>query len=353
VVRISNERATYTREVSGGLFLKRGDNLAELTEQPYDAESVLQRLLADHPQLLAGGDIDPDDPRRFVLVRREAPVANLSLDHLFVDQDAIPTLVETKRGADIRGRREVVAQMLDYAANAATQWKAERLCEWHAERCQANGIDPDDDLASIEHSLGGADAFWARAGENLLAGNVRLIFISDSIPDGLQVIVEFLNERMTPTEVLAIEVRQFSAGEDQILQARLLGQTARAREVKVRSGSRRPPVIGVLMEAGELVDGRDLWLLPSAIPAAHRPAPDDPRLRVRLVVADGSPRFAYQPPGQEQAEDFAPSAAWIRIRTEIEPGFQTDRRFARVDTSYSVEPGGPPLAEIAAARGLW
>ena len=273
--------APYTRREmsgSGGLFLKRGDELAELIEQRYDAEAILQQLLADHPQLLAGSDIDPDDPRRFMLVRREAPVANLSLDHLFVDQDAIPTLVETKRGEDTRGRREVVAQMLDYAANAATQWKAEGLRQWHAQRCLTGGIDPAADLAAIEHSLGDDDAFWARAGENLLAGNVRLIFISDTIPDGLQVIVEFLNERMTPTEVLAIEVRQFLAGGDQILQARLLGQTARAREVKVRSGSRRPPVIGVLIQAGELVDGQDLWLLPSVDPCglqarARRSAP--------------------------------------------------------------------------------
>lgn len=39
--------------------------------------------------------------------------------------------------------------------------------------------------------------------------------------------------------------------------------------------------------------------------------------------------------------------------TEIEPGFQTDRRFARVDTSYSAKPGGPTLAGIAEERGLW
>jgi hypothetical protein len=337
----------------GGLFLKRGDDLAEMVEQRYDAEAHLQQLLADHPQLLAGADIDPDDPRRFMLVRREAPVAGLSLDHLFVDQDAIPTLVEIKRGEDTRGRREVVAQMLDYAANAATQWTAETLRGWHVSRCSDAGVDANDDLAAIEHGLGDDDGFWARVGENLLAGNVRLIFLSDAVPAGLQVIVEFLNEPMAPTEVLAIEVRQFLAGSDQILQSRLLGQTARAREVKSRSSSRRPPVIGVLVQAGALIDGQTLWLLPSMIPAAHRPSPDDPRLRVKLATTDGSVRFEYQPPGQSVPEQFAPSAAWIRIRTEIEPGFQTDRRFARVDTSYSTEPGGMTLGALAEGRELW
>ena len=50
-----------------------------------------------------------------------------SLDHLFVDQDAIPTFVEVKRSSDTRIRREVVGQMLDYAANASAYWDAGRL----------------------------------------------------------------------------------------------------------------------------------------------------------------------------------------------------------------------------------
>jgi hypothetical protein len=33
------------------------------------------------------------------------------------DQNAVPTLVEVKRSSDTRIRREVVGQMLDYAAN--------------------------------------------------------------------------------------------------------------------------------------------------------------------------------------------------------------------------------------------
>jgi len=35
-----------------------------------------------------------------------------------LDQDAIPTIVEVKRSTDTRIRREVVGQMLGYAANA-------------------------------------------------------------------------------------------------------------------------------------------------------------------------------------------------------------------------------------------
>src|SRR4051812_9636789 len=103
-----------------------------MVEQPYEAEEVLQRLLADFPNLLAG---DQDDqPRRWLLVQRELGIGDAqespnrwAIDHLFLDQDGVPTLVEVKRSSDTRLRREVVGQLLDYAANASAFWGVEKL----------------------------------------------------------------------------------------------------------------------------------------------------------------------------------------------------------------------------------
>ena len=59
--------------MGGGLFVIQGDgSLVELREQPYDSEALLQELLARYPNLLAGDQIDPDTPRRWLLVSREA-----------------------------------------------------------------------------------------------------------------------------------------------------------------------------------------------------------------------------------------------------------------------------------------
>jgi hypothetical protein len=58
--------------VEGGIFLLQSDNsLIRLDETEYDAEDRLQRFLADHSDLLAGDQIDPEVPRRFLLVYRE------------------------------------------------------------------------------------------------------------------------------------------------------------------------------------------------------------------------------------------------------------------------------------------
>ena len=110
--------------MAGGIYLVQGDDLVPMTEQPYESEDLLQQLLARHPQLLAG-DQDSASLRRWLLISREMAVPDVqdgpgrwSLDHLFIDQDGIPTLVGVKRSTDTRIRREVVGQMLDYAANA-------------------------------------------------------------------------------------------------------------------------------------------------------------------------------------------------------------------------------------------
>ncbi len=98
--------------------------LTEMVETPYETEEISTGLLERYPDLLPGDQIDPEDPRRWLLVSREMGVPSRelgsgtwSLDHLFLDQDAVPTFVECKRATDTRARREVVAQMLDYAAN--------------------------------------------------------------------------------------------------------------------------------------------------------------------------------------------------------------------------------------------
>ncbi len=88
----------------GSIFLVHDDGkLVEMKETPYDSEGLLQGLLADYSNLLAGDQIDLDHPRRWLLVTREMRVSGDEgtdrgyLDHLFLDQDAVPTLVEVKR----------------------------------------------------------------------------------------------------------------------------------------------------------------------------------------------------------------------------------------------------------------
>ena len=143
--------------MTGKIYLLDNDSeLVALKEAPYDAEKTLQELLAKHPDLLAGEQIDSQEPRRWLLVSREMSVASdddgparWSLDHLFLNQDAVPTLVEVKRSSDSRIRREVVGQMLDYAANAVVHWPLAKIKAKFEARSQKMGNDPDEILAEF------------------------------------------------------------------------------------------------------------------------------------------------------------------------------------------------------------
>ena len=204
--------------MSGGVFLRRGEDLVEMIEERYELEDHLQELIELHPNLLAGDQVNPDSPRRWLMLSREVAVpgeeggaGRWSLDHLLLDQDAIPTLVEVKRSSDSRIRREVVGQMLDYAANAVSYWNLDSLRESYEESRRAVGEDPESEIAALtDDPEADYGEYWERAKTNLLAGRIRLVFVADVVPAELQRVVEFLNERMSPTEVIAVEIRQYT-----------------------------------------------------------------------------------------------------------------------------------------------
>jgi len=219
--------------MTGGVFLIQDDGqLVEMGEQPYGSEEKLQELVAKYPNLLAGSQIDPAAPRRWLLVSREVGIpgeeygsAHWAIDHLFVDQDAIPTLVEVKRSTDSRIRREVVGQMLDYAANGTAYWQIDALRAAFNANCEKKDLDPDDEVAKfVEEGEADPEAFWQRVRDNLRAGKVRMIFVADAIPAELQRIVEFLNRQMDPAEVLAVEIKQYTRGNLRTLVPRVIGQ---------------------------------------------------------------------------------------------------------------------------------
>lgn len=221
------------------IYILDGDNLQPMEEQRFALEDDLQKLLAEHPHLLDGEQVSPGNPRRWLLIKREMGVpaaaseaAQFSLDHLLVDQDAIPTLVEVKRGSNTQIRREVVGQMLDYAANASQFWTLEDLRRSFEETWKDAADEQLRELLQPEDEVPDADAFWGAVATNLAAKRMRLLFVADAIPIELARIVEFLNAQFRDNiEALAVEVKQFrgeSAGLRSALVPNVIGHTAAA-----------------------------------------------------------------------------------------------------------------------------
>lgn len=222
----------------GNVFhIDKDNNLTPLKEEKYEKEAQLQELIAEHPEILAGEQINPDEPRRWILIRREMGIPDKedsadrwAVDHMFLDQDAVPTFVEVKRSADTRSRREVVAQMLDYAANAVAFWPVSQLRDVFEKG-------KEDPTALLCEKLGIAseavEQFWEAADNNLRRGKLRLLFVADEIPHTLLQIIEFLNNQMTNTEVLGLEIRRYqSENGSMMLVPKLVGNTVSAVQTK-------------------------------------------------------------------------------------------------------------------------
>ena len=237
--------------------------LEPMVEQPFVREEDLQELLAKYPDLLDGEQVRPDSPRRWVLISREMGIAERpdessrwSLDHLIVDQDAVPTLVEVKRSSNTEIRRTVVGQMLDYAAHAVDTWTMERMRDAFEQSCQGRSVDASAALAEllqVEEQLD-AEIFWQQVAINLKARRMRLLFVADEIPDPLLRVVEFLNQQMPAVEVLAVEIKQYSGTERRTLVPRVLGRTAGApppKPVTPRTHLNRQSLLDAFTDAAD------------------------------------------------------------------------------------------------------
>ena len=212
-------------------------HLVQMQPAQFSSEDLLQILLADHPELIAG-----QAGTRLLLVGREQGVPDAdggadrwSLDHLFVDGSGVPTLVEVKRSSDTRIRREVVGQMLDYAANGVRYWPPGSIRDYF----EATAGSQEEAQRILAEFLDGADGdqFWSQVEDNLRSGRLRLVFVADVIPDTLRRIIEFLNEQMDRTEVIGVEVRQYIGGGRTTLVPRIVGRTTAAQRAKPSTGT--------------------------------------------------------------------------------------------------------------------
>ena len=112
-------------------LLDQNSSVHPMTESKYDQEADLQELIMRNPNLVLR---DPNENgANLFMVSREYAIDEsadgsntFSLDLLLLDQSGTPVLVEVKRSTDTRIKREVVAQMLDYASRVSA-WDVDRI----------------------------------------------------------------------------------------------------------------------------------------------------------------------------------------------------------------------------------
>ena len=232
--------------MSTGFFSFDDKNkLIDVSQMAFESEDALQTLVAEYPQLLSGDEGSAAGISEWLFVAREMGIPSeegagdrWAVDHLFLDREGVPTLVEVKRSTDGRIRREVVGQLLDYAANASIFWPMENIRDSFVSTCNERGFNADEILSEFLGPDGDPELFWDRVKTNLQAGKLRLIFLADELPVELRRVIEFLNKQMDPTEVIGVEIKQYGGEGFQALTSRTIGRTADTNRQRADVGHR-------------------------------------------------------------------------------------------------------------------
>lgn len=216
-----------------------------------DEIGELQDILERNHDLLPGDQISPEDPCRWMLIKREMPVPDPStgkdrwnIDFFFVDQGAMPTFVECKRFTDTASRRAVVGQVLEYAANGQYFWSKDKIRAYAEASARNGGSSIEEALKAVKSDEeDSVDNFFDRVEGNLREGQIRIVFFLEEAPNELKCLVEFLNKQMISSEVLLVEARQYRRDSLRVVVPTLFGYTEQARRVKqtVTVGPRQPP----------------------------------------------------------------------------------------------------------------
>jgi len=166
-----------------GQPLKRLDS-----QQKHYAECWLQELLQNHPDLLPVEEFE-EAFSHITPIGREIPTKAGPIDNLFISEQGCLVLVETKLWRNPEAKREVLAQVIDYAAEVS-QWSFGELDE-KARKYAHKGlieiiqsrIDVDSEDIPTEN----------RIVKNLRLGRFLILIVSDHIRSSLVDMLAYVN----------------------------------------------------------------------------------------------------------------------------------------------------------------
>jgi hypothetical protein len=198
------------------LYLQTGSTLSTLDETNFEQELDLQKLLEQYPELIPGEEIIGNPS--FFLIQREFPVSTGYIDHLFVDQMMVPTIVETKvNNPEIR--RKIIGQGYEYLTSLSFELTGRQIVD------SAKNYWKDKYLPELQKKLELNDLNIKEIDRNLKKPRLRLIFAADFIPRELRKFVEFINNASRGIDVYAVQIEPFLLDDKKIFSVSCWGPT--------------------------------------------------------------------------------------------------------------------------------
>lgn len=202
--------------MSGVLYRKTGGAWTSPTESGYVSEDHLQALIDEFPELLPG--VSPES-----YVCREFSTGIGRLDNLIINsKDGSLTLVECKLAKNPEVRREILGQIIDYAASLSRM----EFEEFHKRWKDRGGVD----LTAIETDKG---PLSLAVTSNLETARFTLLLAVDAINEPLKQMVIYFNRKTdATTRVALIELARHSTGDTEIIIPQTFGYEALKPQVE-------------------------------------------------------------------------------------------------------------------------
>jgi len=198
------------------LYLQTNSALTDLNEVKFEQEIELQKLIEKFPELIPSEEII-GNPLLF-LIQREFPVSTGYIDHLFIDQMMVPTIVETKvNNPEIR--RKIIGQGYEYLTSLSFELTGKQIVE-AAKRYWKSQYS-----SEIIKRLAIKDLNPKEIERNLRKPRLRLMLVADFIPRELRKFVEFINNASRGVDVYAVQLEQFQLDNKIIISVSTWGPT--------------------------------------------------------------------------------------------------------------------------------
>ena len=194
----------------------------------YASEAELESFIIENPDFIAGERSDVWT----VWARQIAARSDNQLDLLGVGSDGSITIVECKLGSNREERREVIAQVLEYASGL-WQMDLDRFRQIF-QRQHSSHRDPFDLLSEIAPADAKAaewdiDQVKKIATLNLQHGRLRLVVAVDDISERLRRIVDYVNSRGEgELKIIAIAIPRYGDMSSGVVAPEVYGASAPA-----------------------------------------------------------------------------------------------------------------------------
>ena len=236
-------------------------------------EAWLRDFLLEHPGALPAAELDPAFAEP-VAICSELRTPAGPIDALFVNRHGALVLVECKLFRNPQARREVVAQILDYAKELA-RWGYADLQAAVSQRLRRPGENALYHMVAKEHSGLDEATFVDAVSRNLGRGRFLLLIAGDGIRQETQAIAEYVQDHAGSRFTLGLlEMRGFALPDGRwLVQPRLLARTQMVERVVFRlaepsaaadettAEEEAPELVSADSEArnGRLAEDRAFW----------------------------------------------------------------------------------------------